>query len=171
MGAKETGADVGTGVSVGASERTGVEAGAFYWKTSGEGGGFGRVAEVAVESSEKTDAVGEVCERRSAEGAGEAWGKSSAVEGAAGGTWSGGEAAAKGTRTTAEGEAEGRRRWAGVGEAARRLRRRPRRLRRSTGSPFSRGASGNRGTGPCCPVAARLPGACPPRARRPSCVR
>lgn len=168
VGAKETGADGGTGVSAGAFERrTGVEAGAFYWKMSGEGGRFGRAVVVAVESSEKTDAVGEACGRRSAEGAEEAWGKSSAVEGEARGTRSGEEAAAKGTKTTAEGGTEGRRRWARVGEAARRLRR----LRRSTGSPFSQGASGNRGTGPRCPGAVRLPGACPPRARRPSCVR
>lgn len=169
------GADVGTfgrrtSASVGAFERrTGVEVGAFYWKISGEGGVFGRVAVVAVESSERTDEVGEACGRRLAEGEGEAWEKSSAVEREAGGKRSGGEVAAKGMKTTVEGEAEGRR--AEVGEAARHLHQCPRWLRRNTGSPFSPGESGNRGTEPRCPGAAGLPGVCPPICRRPSCVR
>lgn len=180
------GADGGTfgrriGASVGAFERrtgvgasdmrTGVEVGAFYWKISGEGGVLGRVVAVAVESSEKTDEVGEACEWRLAEGEGEAWEKSSAVEGEAEGKRSGGEAVVKGMKTTVEGEAEGRRRWAEVGEAARHLHLCPRWLRRNTGSPFSRGVSGNRGSERRCPAAAGLPGVCPPICRRLSCAR
>lgn len=180
------GADVGTsgrriGVSVGAFEkrmgvgasdmRTGVEVEAFYWKMSGEGGVLERVVVVAVESSEKTDEAGEACERSLVEGEGEAWEKSSAVGGEAGGKRSGGEVVVEGMKTTVEGGAEGRRRWAEVGEAARHLHLCPCWLRRNTGSPFSWGVSGNRGTERRCPVAAGLPGVCPPTCRRLSCVR
>lgn len=162
------GADVGTfgrrsDVSVGVFERrTGVEVGAFYWKWSGEGGVFGRVAVAAGESSERTGEVVEACVRKLTEGEGEAWEKSSAVEG---------EVAAKGMKTTVEGAVEGSRRWAEVGEAARHLHLCPRWLRRNTGSPFSRGGSGNRGTEPRCPGAVGPPGVCRPICQRPSCVR
>lgn len=169
------GTDVGTlgrrtGVSVGAFERRkGVEVGAFYWKSSGEGGAFGRVVVGAAESSETTDEVGEACERRLAEGEAEVWEKSWAAE--AGGKRSGEEAVVKGTKTTAEGEAEERWRWAEVGEAARDLHLCPRWLRRNTGSPFSPGVSGSRGSERRRPAAAGLPGVCPPTCRRRSCVR
>lgn len=143
-GAAVVAKDVGrrTGVGEGAFERrlgvgvsdmrTGVEAGTFYRKK----GGLGRVVAAAVESSEKTDEVGEACERSLAEGEGEARAKSSAAEGVAAGEKSGGEVAVKGRMTTVEGEAEGRRRWGEAGEAARHLHLCPRWLRRNSGSLF-----------------------------------
>lgn len=186
--AKETmmGEDGGTfgrkiGVGVGAFERrmgvlpsdtrTGGEVGGFYWKMSGEVGAFGRVVVVAVEPSEKTDEVGEACERRSAEGEGEAWERSTAVEGEARGKRSGGTAEVKGKKTTVEEAAEGRRRWGEVGEEAQHLCLHLRWLRRNTGSLFSWGVSGNRDTELRCPVAEELPAVCPPLCRRLSCVR
>lgn len=138
---------------------------------SGEVGVFGRVVVVAVEPYEKTDEVGEACERRLAEGEGEAWGTSMAVEGEAREKRSGGTAEVKGKKTTVEEEAEGRRRWGEVGEEARHLCLCPRWLRRSTGSLFSWGVSGNHGTERHCPVAAGLPAVCPPLCLRLSCDR
>lgn len=180
------GADDGTfarrfGVDVGAYERrmgvlasdmrTGVEVGALYWKMSGEVGAFGRAAVAAAEPSEKTDEVGEACERKLAEGEGEAWEKSTAAEGGARGKRSGATVVVEGMKTTAEEAAEGRRKGGEVGEAARHLCLCPRWLRRNTESLFSWGVSGNRGTERCCPVAAGPPVVCPPLCRRPSCVR
>lgn len=169
------------GVDVGAFERrtgvlasdmrTGVEVGALYWSTSGEVGAFGRAAVAAVEPSEKTDEVGEACERRLAEGEGEAWEKSTAAEGEARGKRSGARAVVKGMKTTAEEAAEGRRKGGEAGEAARHLCLCPRWPRRNTESLFSWGVSGNRGTERRCPVAAGPPVVCPPLCRRPSCVR
>lgn len=170
-----------TGVGAGAFERrrgalpsdtrTGGEGGGFYWKMSGEVGAFGRAVAAAVEPSEKTDEVGEACERRRAEGEGGAWERSTAVEGEARGKWSGGTAEVEGKKTTVEEAAEGRRRWGEVGEAAQGLCLHPRWLRRNSGSLFSWGVSGSRGTEPRCPGAAELPAASPPLCRRPSCVR